>query len=165
MQQVDSRIIVDTYAWNRFNPNRQVSLSALTQLLRQDTCDDDSSEDEYSDYGDESLDDLLADETHQAGQPKSQTLANDQLLLCSATLKGYSLKNKKWLTFSINSVDEIKWNDSAFESLVLPNDQKELILALTESQVANKDSFDDVIQGKGMSPSLLIDSLHFVFVL
>ena len=164
MQQVDSRIIVDTYAWNRFNPNRQVSLSALTQLLQQDTCDDESSEDEYSDYGDESLDDLLADGAHQPGQPKSQTLTNDQLLLCSATLKGYSLKNKKWLTFSINSVAEIKWNDSAFESLVLPNDQKELVLALTESQVANKDSFDDVIQGKGMSPSLPIDSLHFVFV-
>ncbi|KAI4251572.1 MAG: hypothetical protein L6R42_008330, partial [Xanthoria sp. 1 TBL-2021] len=49
----------------------------------------------------------------------------------------------------ISSVGEIKWNDSAFESLVLPSDHKELILALTESQVANKDSFDDVIQGKG----------------
>ncbi|KAL8909443.1 MAG: hypothetical protein Q9171_005041 [Xanthocarpia ochracea] len=153
---VDSRIIVDTYAWNRFNPNRQVSLSALNQLLRPDTYDNDSSEDDYSDYGGDSLDDLLGNETNPPGQPRSQTLTNDQLLLCSATLKGYSLKNKKWLSFSINSVDEIKWNESAFESLVLPNDQKELILALTESQVANKDSFDDVIQGKGRGMIMLL---------
>ena len=62
------------------------------------------------------------------------------------------------MSFSISSVSEIKWNDSAFESLVLPSDHKELILALTESQVANKDSFDDVIQGKGMYPPLRFDT-------
>lgn len=55
------------------------------------------------------------------------------------------------MTFNITSVGEIKWNDGAFESLVLPSDHKELILALTESQVANKEAFDDVIQGKGKS--------------
>ena len=51
---------------------------------------------------------------------------------------------------------EIKWNESAFESLVLPSDHKELILALTESQVKNKDSFDDVIQGKGKGMIILL---------
>ena len=48
-------------------------------------------------------------------------------------------------------MDDIRWNDGAFESLVLPSNHKELILALTESQVADKESFDDVIQGKGRS--------------
>jgi len=49
------------------------------------------------------------------------------------------------VTFYIGSVGDIMWNDAAFESLVLPSDHKELILALTESQVANKETFDDVI--------------------
>lgn len=53
------------------------------------------------------------------------------------------------VVFTIAAVDDIKWNDSAFDSLVLPGNHKELILALTESQVADKESFDDVIQGKG----------------
>ena len=44
---------------------------------------------------------------------------------------------------------DIQWNAGAFESLVLPEDHKELILALTESQIENKETFDDVIQGKG----------------
>lgn len=83
-------------------------------------------------------------------------LTKDQLLLCSASLKGYSLRNKKWLTLFIGSVKDIKYNEGAFDSLVLPSDHKELILALTESQVANKENFDDVIQGKGKGMIMLL---------
>ena len=71
-------------------------------------------------------------------------------------MKGYSLKNKKWLTFSIGSVLDIEYNERAFESLVLPEDHKELILALAESQVKHRDSFDDVIQGKGKGMIMLL---------
>ncbi|MCJ1465286.1 hypothetical protein MMC07_003902 [Pseudocyphellaria aurata] len=60
------------------------------------------------------------------------------------------------VTFSIGSVKNIKWNDGAFESLVLPQDHKELILALTQSQVQNKSGFDDVIQGKGQGMIMLL---------
>lgn len=48
------------------------------------------------------------------------------------------------------------WDDAAFECLVVPHEHKELILALTESQVENKDGFDDVIQGKGKGMILLL---------
>ena len=71
-------------------------------------------------------------------------------------MKGYSLKNKKWLTFSIGSVSDIMYSESAFESLVMPEDHKELILALAESQVQHRDSFDDVIQGKGKGMIMLL---------
>ena len=63
------------------------------------------------------------------------------------------------VTFSIDSVKEIRWNDGAFESLVLPQDHKELILALTESQRESKDNFDDVIQGKGIRDFNQVDKL------
>ena len=53
------------------------------------------------------------------------------------------------MTLFIGNVKDIKWNEHAFEKLVLPEDHKELILALTESQRANKNAFDDIIQGKG----------------
>lgn len=39
---------------------------------------------------------------------------------------------------------------------MLPHEHKELILALTESQVENKDEFDDVIQGKGKGMIMLL---------
>ena len=50
----------------------------------------------------------------------------------------------------------IKCNEDAFDSLVLPEDHKEPILALTESQVAHKETFDDVIQGKGKGTIMLL---------
>lgn len=116
----------------------------------------DGSDDEDEDYDeDDQEDDSIRDRGEGAKKTKT-VLTKHQLLLCSASLKGYSLRNKKWLTFAIGSVREIKYNDGAFDSLVLPEDHKELILALTESQVANKDTFDDVIQGKGKGMIMLL---------
>ena len=66
------------------------------------------------------------------------------------------MKTKKWLWFFVKSIVDIEWSDGAFKSLVLPEDQKELILAFAESQVKNKDSFDDVIHGKGRGIILLL---------
>ncbi len=57
---------------------------------------DDGSEDDCTDYGDEDVDEEITDEASQPGKARVQALTKDQLLLCSATLKGYSLKNKKW---------------------------------------------------------------------
>lgn len=50
----------------------------------------------------------------------------------------------------MDRIGDIKWNMQPFESLVLPEGYKELILAFVESQVNDKDSFDDVINGKGI---------------
>jgi len=57
---------------------------------------DDGSEDDCTDYGDEDVDEEIIDEASQPGKARVQALTKDQLLLCSASLKGYSLKNKKW---------------------------------------------------------------------
>jgi len=56
----------------------------------------------------------------------------------------------------VDSISEIHWNSSAFTNLVLPEDQKELILAFAESQVKYKDTFDDVISGKGKGIIMLL---------
>ena len=70
-------------------------------------------------------------------------------LLCLPRVRGYSLKKKKWLLFYVELIQDIKFNENAFASLVLPKDQKELILAFAESQAMNQTGFDDVISGKG----------------
>lgn len=113
-EQVDSRIIIDTYAWNRFNPNRQVSLSALGRAKKSlritggdsdDEIDDYDDEDEEYDYEyDEDDSDDEYEDMQDAGCGPSNnekilaSLTKEQLLLCSTSLKGYSLKNKKWRT-------------------------------------------------------------------
>ena len=95
--KVDSRIIIDTYAWNRFNPNRQVSLSALGKAKSPvrirgvdsddeiDASDDEDEEDDY-DYDEDDSDDEYEDLRDNGCGPADNekllaSLTKDQLLL------------------------------------------------------------------------------------
>lgn len=69
-------------------------------------------------------------------------------MLARSRTGGYSLKMKKWLDFYVEQVEDIKFRDDAFDKLVLPEDQKELIMAFSESQLEGI-AFDDLISGKG----------------
>lgn len=156
---MNSRVIIDTYAWNRFQPNSQVSVSTFE--AKSNSTNAGAAEDSDDDDDDEDYDNLSSEEDgNRSSAPvkakNPRPLTDDKLLLCTSTLKGYALKNKKWMTFSIENVKEMKWNEKAFDSLVLPEDHKDLILALTESQSQNREAFDDIIQGKGMGMIMLL---------
>jgi len=56
----------------------------------------------------------------------------------------------------VNSVKDITFNAKAFESLVLPESQKELILGFTASQQASRNAYDDIIEGKGRGIIILL---------
>ena len=72
------------------------------------------------------------------------------LVECMLTL------SRRRLNFFVNAVQEITFSDKAFESLVLPKDQKELILGFTSTQQSYRSQFDDVIEGKGRGIILLL---------
>lgn len=116
---VKSRIVIDTKAYNTFNPNSAVEV-------------------------DSSL---------------SGKLSDDQRLVSTPIVRGYALKDKRWLEFYIDGVREITWNQHAFDSLVLPHaqqDLKQLILAFADAQSKQLDGFDDIIQGKGRGVIMLL---------
>lgn len=52
--------------------------------------------------------------------------------------------------FKVDAVQEIVWDDRAFDSLVLKPGCKELILSFTQSQNDSETQMDDVIEGKGV---------------
>jgi SpoVK/Ycf46/Vps4 family AAA+-type ATPase len=58
--------------------------------------------------------------------------------------------------FFVDFIKEIEWNENAFSTLVLPEDTKDLLMSFVESQVENKNAFDDVIQGKGKGIIMLL---------
>lgn len=66
------------------------------------------------------------------------------------------MKEKQWLNLFVNSVHNITFNSRAFESLVLPENQKELILGFTDTQQAYRNAYDDVIEGKGRGIIILL---------
>jgi SpoVK/Ycf46/Vps4 family AAA+-type ATPase len=121
-----------------------------------DSDEEEEEEEEEEEDDDRSYSYAESHESIAGKEVKRIPLTDEQLIHCTSLLKGYALKSKRWLSFFVDSVSEITWNSEAFSSLVLPEDQKELILAFAESQVKFKDTFDDVISGKGKGIIMLL---------
>ncbi|KAI9724291.1 MAG: hypothetical protein M1828_003715 [Chrysothrix sp. TS-e1954] len=168
---IKGRVVIDTASWNRFNPNSNVYVTSLGHSgidaaagLGSGQNDDDGGDnddndsDGYNSYDDEDesgmpLDGYFPDDDED--QPQRTPLTKEQKLLCTPLLRGYALKEKQWLNLFVNCVHEIEFSSAAFEALVLPSDQKELILGFTEQQ-RSVSKFDDVIEGKGKGIIMLL---------
>jgi SpoVK/Ycf46/Vps4 family AAA+-type ATPase len=99
----------------------------------------------------------LSDEEQEAN--KQAMLAREtDLLFVSPMLTGYSLKNKLWLSFYIDDISSIAWNDDAYDHLVYDEEQKDLVLSFVENHQMSRDAgkLDDVIVGKGQGLILLL---------
>ncbi|OCK83952.1 P-loop containing nucleoside triphosphate hydrolase protein [Lepidopterella palustris CBS 459.81] len=159
---IKSRIVIDTYGWNRFNPSFAIFVTPLNHKdpVSVGSSGGDGEDDEGEEVCDADNDDSgMPIDGHFADEDDDSRripLTTEQKLICTPLLRGYSLKNKLWLNFFVNCVKEIEWQTGAFDSLVLPANQKELILGFTESQRKYKESFDDVIEGKGKGIILLL---------
>ncbi|KAI0401355.1 hypothetical protein F4802DRAFT_580426 [Xylaria palmicola] len=102
-------------------------------------------------FFDENLEDDLGSELMEKDNPPNDTF----LYLLPPTIKGYSLKRKKWLDLNLDLVSDVVWNKDAFESLVLDNKTKRLIRALVSNQLEAEKS-TDLISGKGNGLILLL---------
>ncbi|KAK7917659.1 AAA family ATPase [Apiospora marii] len=90
-------------------------------------------------------------------QTKSQVEpSEEQLMLSNGSVRGYSLADKKLGLFSVDSVENIHWNEDAFPNLRLPEGHKDLILAFVDGQLSDSQPFDDIIQGKGLGLTMLL---------
>jgi len=84
-------------------------------------------------------------------------LSEAELLICVHKIPGFSLTNKKWAFFYVAGFKDIEFRETAFESLVIPQDKKDLISSLIKIQDNEPIQFDDFIEGKGKG---LIFLLH-----
>ncbi|EAW11985.1 putative AAA family ATPase [Aspergillus clavatus NRRL 1] len=90
--------------------------------------------------------------------PSDREFTEEELLIASPVVLGFAFSEKLWLEFSISGISEIDWNEDAFDSLVLPDNQKSIVKALVESHTFRAaQNIDDVIQGKGKG---LVAVLH-----
>lgn len=154
---VDGRIIIDASAYKSSNPNYQASLRPLDQIrVTTKAQDEDESDDgwyDYDPYNQQAQEDLGDDE---AAVKRQRPLKREELLLCTPIIRGFALRPKLWLEFFVDSVSDIVFDSDAFNSLVLPDGHKSLILAIAQAQAKNKDVFDDVIAGKGKGIIMLL---------
>ena len=89
---------------------------------------------------------------------EKKEFTNEELLIASPVVLGFAFSEKMWLEFTVSGVNDIEWNVGAFDSLVLPDNQKSIVKALVESHTFHAaQNIDDVIQGKGKG---LVSVLH-----
>ncbi|CAI7676605.1 unnamed protein product [Penicillium pancosmium] len=89
---------------------------------------------------------------------QEREFTEEELLIASPVVLGFAFSEKLWLEFTISGISDIEWNVDAFDSLVLPNNQKSIVKALVESHTFHAaENIDDVIQGKGKG---LVAVLH-----
>jgi hypothetical protein len=89
---------------------------------------------------------------------KTPEFSDEDYLIASPVVLGFAFAEKLWLEFTVSGVDEINWNEGAYESLVLESKTKDIVRALVESHKYHAaESIDDVIQGKGKG---LVAVLH-----
>jgi hypothetical protein len=156
---VNSRIIIDSAASNRFDvkitmeylDTKELYEDAVDLLGDNDEIDDDCVILEKDSLGISASGKMPKIEAH-----TRSALTTEQLLLTSPKVRGYSLRDKRWMSFYIESVHDIIWNEDALVSLVAPQEQKDLILAFAEAQSKTRTTFDDFIQGKGKSIIMLL---------
>ncbi|KAJ8130344.1 hypothetical protein O1611_g3284 [Lasiodiplodia mahajangana] len=173
--QIDERIVIDSSAYKSHHKDGSVSLQPLKPQPPRPKLD--VSDPKHNSYAyDESSPPIRTRQRQKEVGPVSQSfrylltksdeteeegrcteLSDDLLYLCSPTLRGYSLKTKKWAIFYVDFLQPIKWNDRAFDALVLERDHKRVITTFVESHLANKGVFDDVIKGKGRGLIMLLE--------
>lgn len=115
---------------------------------------------EYDENGEEvpPKEDLDKVDKDNKNEDSTPDFTEEELLIASPVVLGFAFSEKLWLEFSVSGVKDIEWNEGAFDSLVLPDNQKSIVKALVESHSFHAaENIDDVIQGKGKG---LVAVLH-----
>ncbi|PHH72760.1 hypothetical protein CDD82_5807 [Ophiocordyceps australis] len=178
-ETVQSRIVVDGFNWEKENCDHNVWIMPLHQ--EQDTTgfrrsrrrrrlsfSSQSSSPSPSVQGYESSGsnndseprfrdlDLMQGANGLENKMQQLPLTPSQLILTTPIVRGYALRNKRWMEFFIDKITDVSFDEDAFSTLVMPADKKELVLALARSQSSIHSAFDDVITGKGRGIVMLL---------
>lgn len=85
---------------------------------------------------------------------QKDTLADAQELITPSNIRGFSLSDKKWIFFLVDSVQEIEWKADALERLEVDQEKKDIMQALitahANAAINREKRFDDIIPGKGL---------------
>jgi hypothetical protein len=112
---------------------------------------DEEMDDDLSEMKPEKIDKLDEGESapvDDLGQKRDFT--EEELLIASSVVLGFSFVEKSWFEFSVSGIGEIAWDDGAFDSLVLDPSHKAIVKAqVCSHKFHGGKTIDDIIQGKG----------------
>ena len=73
-------------------------------------------------------------------------MTDDECLLTVHYVKCFDIEKKKWQKLDVTKIHEIPWAKRAFDSLVLDQNEKDLVLALVDrDQFKQEKPFDELV--------------------
>ncbi|CAG8463165.1 2112_t:CDS:10 [Dentiscutata heterogama] len=120
----DGRIMIDASTFNKINPNYDMGLAK------------------------HNFENLQYNYNYNT-RPKpflKRKIKEEELYMCSPTFFGFSFTAKIWGQFYVDQVDEIKFDDDAFDNLIMDTNKKDIITSLIKSELSGGLDF---ISGKG----------------
>lgn len=75
--------------------------------------------------------------------------------LCSIPIQGLSI-NPDIGELSVENIEDISWDSSAFDMLMLKPEHKEIVQSLVENHTKGSGILEDIIQGKGQNVVILL---------
>ncbi|KAK3693304.1 hypothetical protein B0T22DRAFT_496150 [Podospora appendiculata] len=137
---VSGRVMIDCKTYHRLEPNDSfiVNVAVAKKKARQKVV-------------------ASADVDFASEEQTFDKLSDEDAMMTNATVRGYSFTVKRFLEFMINDLKPITWNPSCFDSLVLDPAIKKTVRALVSTHSQKRESFDDIVKGKGQG---LVCVLH-----
>ncbi|RSL73494.1 hypothetical protein CEP51_011754 [Fusarium floridanum] len=155
--QIEERVMVDAAAYLDFNWHKCLQLESLdsTSIVPKIRVTDDPHKDSDTESTASSNKEHHLNAQVRRGMEPDH-LTDEQYLLCSPNVLGYSLKTKLWCEFHIDHLSNIAWNSDVFSKVLLPPVYKGLVLSFVEGRADNETAFDDIVEGKGLGIIILL---------
>ncbi|KAK3341903.1 P-loop containing nucleoside triphosphate hydrolase protein [Lasiosphaeria hispida] len=143
---VNGRVMIDAKTYHRLEPNDSF---VVKELPAQDEATKRERSTRRKGFG---LAQFLSDK-----KIVHDKLPDEDATLTNATVRGYSFTNKRFLEFFADELFPIEWNTNCFDQLVLDPAVKKTVQALVSTHAQDRESFDDIVKGKGQG---LVCVLH-----
>ena len=77
-------------------------------------------------------------------------LTEEEMLLLPSKVYGFCFGDKIWGAYAVRLVEDIVWDYSIYDSLILRSKQKETIRKVVKSHLNQQSGFDDFVKDKGL---------------
>ncbi|KAF2660315.1 P-loop containing nucleoside triphosphate hydrolase protein [Lophiostoma macrostomum CBS 122681] len=143
---VSSRVMLDYTSHQQANPSQSTILSESSAKAMNTPAETESRIDPESFYD-------SADENLSYPDDSSYIMTDEQALLCPARVRGFSLSDKTWGFFLVDSVKDIKWEKNTMARLEVDAGVKDAVRSLVHTYSKGEKRInkplEDIVAGKG----------------